>query len=109
MTSLESAVARFFKKYVSAGIVLPDGWYGRPGDSFFELRDVRADAASFLLELEGGRELGASRAVVEKDRFDGRPALRLRFPSGFRWAPHDGASTEATYGPDAQILLVAWR
>ena len=48
-----AAVREFFRRVDHAGLVLPNGWFGRPYDNLLQLTRVEADETSLLIELDG--------------------------------------------------------
>ena len=101
-------VERFFAKRGRAGLVLPNGWYGRPFDSLFSLTACTEVPGGLKIEIEGGRLLyfqGGVKVVI--DRFDNYPALRIESLQSITWAPHDGVSEEKSYDGAGAVIFVA--
>lgn len=101
-------VKRFFATHGRAGLVLPDGWYGRDFDSLFSLTAATDVHGGFEIEIEGGRMLhflGSS--TVVKTRFDKHPALRIEGFQSMKWVPQDGVSEERLYHGVGAVIFVA--
>lgn len=46
------AVREFFREFDDVGLVLPDGWFGRPFDNLFRLTRSEMQPGLLILELE---------------------------------------------------------
>jgi hypothetical protein len=100
-------VERFFAKHRRAGLVLPDGWYGRPFDSLFSLTHAMDLPSGLKIELEGGRELTfQGNVAIVKTRFETYPALRIEGFQSVSWTPHDGVFEGQTYGAAGVVVFV---
>jgi hypothetical protein len=101
-------VERFFARRGRAGLVLPDGWYGRPFDSLFALTSAVDLPRGLRIEIEGGMELICEGNVtVVKTKIDKCPALRIE---GFKlasWNPQDGVADRHVYGDSAAVVFVS--
>jgi hypothetical protein len=101
-------VERFFAKHGRAGLVLPDGWYGRPFDSLFALTSAVDIPDGLKIEIEGGRELICEGNVtIVKTEFERYPALRIEGFKSASWNPHDGVVDRQTYGESGAVVLVS--
>ena len=101
-------VERFFAKHGRAGLVLPDGWYGRPFDSLFALSSALDLRDGLKIEMEGGRELVCEGNVtVVETEFQKYPALRIEGFKSASWDPHDGVKERQTYGQSGALVLVS--
>ena len=82
-------ISQWFEREEGAGLVLPDGWYGRPFDNLLNLISIERDAIVLLADafvraevievfgLDGQRELGRVADVLEAD-WDARAGLETR-------------------------------
>jgi len=102
------AVERFFAKHGRAGLVLPDGWYGRPFDSLFALTSVLDLPDGLKIEIEGGRQLiCVGDVAIVKTELEKYPALRIEGFKQASWNPQDGVSDEQNYGDSGAVLFVS--
>ena len=105
LTEMKDLLYRWFKAAECGGLVLPDGWFGRPYDNFFNLRAVELDADSLTIHLGGDvslRLVNPSHACVEYSElvFEGFDDL------WFRWREVGGTEFhEELYGT-GQLRLV---
>jgi hypothetical protein len=101
-------VERFFAKHGRAGLVLPDGWYGRPFDSLFTLTSAVDLPHRLKIEIEGGRELICEGDVtIAKMQFEEHPALKIEGFKSASWNPRDGVIHRQTYGDSGAVILVS--
>jgi hypothetical protein len=101
-------VGSFFAKHGRAGLVLPDGWYGRPFDSLFALNSAVDLPHGLKIEIEGGRELICEGDVaIAKTQFEKHPVLRIEGFTSASWNPHDGVIHRQTYGESGAVVLVS--
>jgi hypothetical protein len=99
---------RFFAKHGGAGLVLPDGWYGRPFDSLFALARAADIPDGLEIEIEGGRTLyfrGSLRIV--KTQLEKHPAISIEGFQSASWTPNDGVSEQRVYGDTGSVLFVS--
>jgi hypothetical protein len=63
-------VKRWFDAEISGGLILPDGWFGRPHDSQYSLTSIEEDGANLAIVLSEHLLLRFSglRAVTPKRR-----------------------------------------
>src|SRR5262249_53628817 len=54
---IKNIVENWFRLNHSCGIILPKGWFGRPGDSFWELEKCECENKRLCLYLESERTL----------------------------------------------------
>ena len=47
-------ISQWFEREEGAGLVLPDGWYGRPFDNLLNLISIERDAIVLVIELDSG-------------------------------------------------------
>lgn len=83
-------VHEFFKAAGSAGLVLPNGWFGRPYDNQLRLTHSEADRQSLVLVLDGHLVLTLVGPLRVYQSGDG---LRL---TGFTWARWDTTTDGGT-------------
>lgn len=95
-------VQAYFRKFERAHLVLPDGWYGRPYDSFFALTLAEDTPSGLEIELEGGRKLIFEGDIdVAKSHFEKYPALKIEQYLSFHWRPNQGVLPASTYEADS--------
>lgn len=51
MESLQ-VIRKFFQEFGNVGLILPDGWFGRPFDNLFRLTRSETQPGLLVLELE---------------------------------------------------------
>jgi hypothetical protein len=101
-------VARFFAQHERAGVVLPDGGYGRPFDSLFAITSAVDVPEGLKIEIEGGRELICEGNVtIVKAEFEKYPALRIEGFKSASWNPQDGVVDRQTYGEPSAVVLAS--
>ena len=90
MTNTESLITirKFFEVVGSAGLILPDGWFGRPYDNLFELTRSDATERSLVLDLDhliltftGSPRVDATAANLQTDGFVLLDLVRTEFGS----------------------------
>lgn len=52
-TEALAAIREFFTSVGQAGLVLPDGWFGRPHDNLHQLTRIEGNDESLVVELDG--------------------------------------------------------
>jgi hypothetical protein len=91
-----------------AGLVLPDGWYGRPFDSLFALTSAVDLPDGLKIEIEGGRELICEGDItIVRTELEKYPALRIE---GFKlasWNPQDGVVDRQIYDASGAVVFVS--
>lgn len=81
------AVETFFTNQLSASLILPSGWFGRPHDNMHKMTECIATAEILRVELDGQQVLSFEgtalswRAVT----MDGAQGLRIRGFAGLDW------------------------
>jgi hypothetical protein len=93
---MKSLIERWFGAATCAGLVFPDGWFGRPYDSFYTLRNVTINDGSLNICLDEGLSItfaDPGRVWVNKSEliFDGFKNLR------FTWGEGGGKIHEEKY------------
>lgn len=102
------AVKRFFAKHGRAGLMLPDGWYGRPFDSLFALARAADIPDGLEIEIEGGRTVGFRGSLrIVKTQLEAHPAISIEAFQSVSWTPNDGISERRTYGHAGSVLFVS--
>ena len=99
---------QFFAKHKRAGLVLPDGWYGRPFDSLFALVRAADLPDGLMITIEGRKELrfGGHLKIVGT-QLEKRPALSIEGFESVSWMPHDGVSQERHYAGSGSVVFVS--
>ncbi|KAA1372483.1 hypothetical protein [Aeromicrobium fastidiosum] len=65
---LSAAVVRaFFGRWSSVYVLMPDGWLGRPYDSWYELESVTDDRIELTIAFAGGLSLTVPHAATVRD------------------------------------------
>lgn len=62
-----TVVRAFFRRWDSVYLLMPDGWLGRPYDSWYRLESVTDDRAELTIALAGGLSLALPHAVTVRD------------------------------------------
>ncbi|MDI3243439.1 hypothetical protein QK292_18040 [Arthrobacter sp. AL08] len=91
-----------------SGLVLADGWHGRPFDSLFALASAVDLPDGLKSEIEGGWDLICEGNVtIVKTGFEKYPALRIEGFKSASWNPHVGVVDRQTYGESGGVVLVS--
>ena len=83
-----AAVRDFFERFRYAGLILPNGWFGRPHDNMHELTKGAASAGALVIELDGLHTLtfsGNTRAMASEQSC-GSPASECSRGTGSKRA-----------------------
>lgn len=99
-------VVAWFRKAGAAGLILPDGWFGRPYDSLHRLTFSVQRPRAMLLELDSQLYLLATGNVSVKAK---EQALKL---SGFAqlvfcWQEYGGSTTHTRTFNSGQVQFIA--
>lgn len=62
-----TVVRAFFRRWDSVHLLMPDGWLGRPYDSWYTLESVTDDRAELTIALAGGLSLTVPHAATVRD------------------------------------------
>jgi hypothetical protein len=62
-----TVVRAFFRRWRSVYVLMPDGWLGRPYDTWYELESVTDDRAELTIVLAGGLSLTVPHAATVRD------------------------------------------
>lgn len=105
----EKIVEEWFHRVSGGGLVLPDGWFGRPYDNIHRLKEVIGDGRCLTVILDGGGlilkftgeivvNVSDSDMVIE---FDGRLLFRWRGAGSEVWSEqwYDGGLVKIVVPP----------
>lgn len=84
-------ITTWFEKELTGGLILPDGWFGRPYDGQYSLTSVEEQGESLVLVLSENlilRFSGLRSVAARGDRLAFGPFTELHF----EWTPFDGGS-----------------
>lgn len=84
------AVCSYFQEFGQAGLILPDGWFGRPYDNLFTLTGVQASYSLLKIELDGDLDL-SFQGQVEVSRDQQEIAISGYDGLSFTWREDDSA------------------
>lgn len=105
MDNFQDVLLSYFRAHPLVGLILPDGWFGRPYDSILEYQSVQAVRGNYLLNFDGGESI----EIV------GNPVLVLRerslFVSEFeqvdwRWVSYGSSQENHSQYVEGEVVFM---
>ena len=99
-------VREWFRRTWGGGLLLPDGWFGRPHDNIHRLTDVEEDVSALRIILDG--QLSLTFHGNAKVRDDGNELVIEEYSSlAFDWEEFGSNVPHADSYNSGQVKLVA--
>jgi hypothetical protein len=105
--SLEEIVTSWFKETWGGGLMLPDGWFGRPYDNIHRLDNVALSEDGLLLELDSGHLILRFEGVPEVTASKSELVLRSFRRLAFDWKEYGAMRIHSDKYEQGEVKFVA--